>query len=133
MRIFVSVLMILIVVNAPPAFAKTRQMECREWLDGKYRGVYMIVFDLQTKSLSIAHQPEGQNFLFGRKVNRWQLIWEKENNVVFYGTDLEDWAGPVKIISLDFGEARMFDYSIGGAIEGDIALSKLERHCHRLD
>jgi hypothetical protein len=133
MRVFTAALMILLAIGTTHALGVTRQMECREWLDGKYSGLYTFVFDSQSNGLSIAHQAEGQNFWFGRGINRWQLIWQKGNNVVFYGTDQEDWTGPIKIISLDFGELRMFDYSIGGATEADVLVSKIERRCRRLD
>jgi hypothetical protein len=39
----------------------------------------------------------------------------------------------VKIVSLDFGRIKMFDYAVAGFTESDTPMSKIERECERLD
>ncbi len=108
-------------------------MECREWIDKNYRGVYTFSFDSDKRELTASHKPEGRNYLFGRNVAKWIVVWDKARTAVFYGIEADDWTAPVKVLSLNFGEVAMFAYSIGGATEGDLLKSKIDRRCRRLD
>jgi hypothetical protein len=94
-------------------------MECREWQGApgrEFLGTY--IFSLDDKGeLSVVQKPEGPfNALFGRNVNKWTLLKEEEGHAVFYGIT-DDSFGPVKILSLNFGSPKMFDYSLGGITE----------------
>jgi hypothetical protein len=121
--------------------ARAAVMECREWqpgATGAYLGSYVFSFDSKTKVLSVSYKPDSQwNFLphilFGGTIRRWRLIFENEGRAVFYGID-DDVFGPVKLLSLDFGKATMFNYSFAGISE-DSGLEKGEtrKQCRRLD
>ena len=42
------------------ALAVVRKMECREWVDKDYRGLYTFTFDTEQELLSVAYKPEGK-------------------------------------------------------------------------
>ena len=58
-------------------------LECREWVDGKYRGLYVFSLERDTNTLTVKYNSEGENLLFGRKVNDWRTLFAKDGNVVF--------------------------------------------------
>jgi hypothetical protein len=115
------------------ALAVARKMECREWMDKEYRGLYTFTFDIEQKLLSVAYKPEGKYPLDGQKIEKWILIWQKDLNAVFYGIAADDWTGPVRMLSLHFGDVKMFPYALGSVMEDTIWLSKIEHRCRRLD
>jgi hypothetical protein len=115
------------------AIAVVRKMECREWVDKDYRGLYTFTFDTEHELLSVAYKPEGKYSLDGQKIEKWILIWQKDLNAVFYGIAADDWTGPVRMLSLHFGDVQMFHYALGSAMEEDTLVSKIERRCRRLD
>jgi hypothetical protein len=124
---------ILLCLVIGKSFAAGREMECREWVDKKYRGLYIFSFDSNSKALSATYKPEGENFLFGSGVRKWTVLWVKEHNAVFFGEQPEDWTGPLKLLSLNFSDVAMFAYSLGSTFEGSELVSKIERRCRRLD
>jgi hypothetical protein len=115
------------------ALAVVRKMECREWMDKEYRGLYTFNFDTERKLLSAAYKPEGKYPLAGQKIENWVLIWQKDLNAVFYGIAADDWTAPVRMLSLHFGDVKMFPYELGSVMEDSILVSKIERICRRLD
>ena len=52
---------------------------------------------------------------------------------MFYGIAADDWTGPVRMLSLHFGDVQMFPYALGSVMEGATLVSKIERRCRRLD
>jgi hypothetical protein len=109
------------------------KMECREWRStGDYLGGYIFSFDSGTKSLSIVFKPQAENWLFGTKVKKWILLWEKDLDAVFYGID-DDFTGPVKLLTLKFSTAKLFEYSAGGLAEDHGLVSLTRKECRRLD
>jgi len=115
------------------ASAAIYSMECRLWVDSEYRGSSIFTFDSQRELLLTFHKPEGLYPLFGQKVGTWKLLWQKGNIAVLHGLDSEDWSGPVKILSLNFGDVKMFPYNVGSIAEESTLLSNIERRCRRLD
>jgi hypothetical protein len=134
------VLITTCLISTGAARAAPYRMECHEWRsgDGEYIGSYIFSYDPSTKSLSIEYHPEGlfwreQKFsmLFGWKVKRWKLLWEKDLDAVFYG--ITDGAvDPVKLLTLRFSTAKMFDYSTGG-LDDPWSSITIRRECRRLD
>jgi|SRR5271166_3359959 len=108
-------------------------MECREWVDKDYGGLYTFTFDTGQELLSVAYKPEGKYPLDGQKIEKWILIWQKDLNAVFYGIAADDWTGPVRMLSLHFGDVQMFSHALGSKMEEDTLVSKIERRCRRLD
>jgi hypothetical protein len=133
-------LVLIIVLLALPcaAIAAPHRMECREWTGaGDYIGSYVFSFDPGTKSLSIEYRPEGLlwreskiNPLFGAKVKHWNLVWQKGLDAVFYGI-ADSATDPVKLLTLRFSSAKMFDYTTGGLYDPMPSLTRKE--CQRLD
>ena len=117
---------------ANDASAVVRKMECRQWVDKEYRGLYTFTFDTEKEQLSIGYNPEGKYPLAGQKVEKWILLWQMDLNAAFYGIS-DDWTGPVRMLSLHFGDVKMFTYELGSVMEGDIMLSQIEQRCRRLD
>jgi hypothetical protein len=116
-----------------PLLAAGRALECQEWVDEEFRGTYVFSLSPDAKSaFSVTYKPQGANRLFGKGVKKWTLLWQKERNAVLYGEDLDDGAGPAKLLSLNFSDAEMFAYSLGGAAEDEVA-AKTVRRCRRLD
>jgi hypothetical protein len=120
-------------ISVNEALAVVRKMECREWVDKEYRGLYSFAFDTEQKLLSVAYKPEGKYPLTGQNIEKWILIWRKDLNAVFYGIDADDWTGPVRMLSLHFGDVQMFPYALGSTMEDSTLVSKIERRCGRLD
>jgi hypothetical protein len=121
-----------ILLGSPDASATTRRMECREWIDKEYRGIYKFTFNDERTSLIVSHEPEGKYPLFGQSVDTWKLLWRKDLIAVFYGVS-DDWWAPVRVMSLHFGKPAMFPYALGSEMEGDQVISKTSRECQRLD
>lgn len=134
------VLIIMLLTLPSAARAAVYKMECRERrVNGEYLGSYVFSFDPDAKSLSIAYQPEGEiweqtklNPLFGAKVKKWNLLWQKELDAVFYGID-DDLTGPVKLLTLKFSVVKMFVYSLGGLVEDKGWVDRTRKECRRLD
>jgi hypothetical protein len=114
------------------ASATTRRMECREWVDKEYRGIYSFMFDDEGSSLVVSYKPEGKYPLFGQSVDTWKLLWRKDLIAVFYGIS-DDWWAPVRVMSLHFGKPATFPYGLGSEMENDRVISKISRECKRLD
>jgi hypothetical protein len=115
------------------SLAAGRALECQEWVDEEFRGTYLFSLGPDAKSaFSVTYKPQGENRLFGRGVKKWTLLWQKERNAVLYGEDPEDGAGPAKLLSLNFSDAEMFAYSLGGAAEDEVS-AKTVRRCRRPD
>ena len=113
------------------ANATVRRLECREWIDKDYRGIYQFAFDDQTDSLVASYKPEEVKYpLLGQSVQTWKLLWKKDLNAVFYDVT-ENWWAPVKVLSLHFGKAQMFLYDMGSDMEGDLLVTKIIRECVR--
>jgi hypothetical protein len=116
-------------------WAAELKMECDEWRGGPagdFLGSYIFSFD-DSGTLNIVRNPAGQNnWLFGTNVKKWTLAWKKDGRAVFYGVD-DDLMGPVKILSLDFGKPRMFDYSLSGVAEDANSRSLTRKECHQLN
>jgi hypothetical protein len=113
--------------------AVVRTMECREWVDKEYRGLYTFTFETEQELLSVAYKSEKKYSLFGQKIEKLILIWQKDLNAVFYGIAADDWAGPVQMLSLHFGDVQMFPYALGSTMEEATLVNKIERRCRRLD
>jgi hypothetical protein len=114
------------------SFATVRRMECREWADKEYRGLFQFTFDDDHEPLAVVYKPEGKYPLFGQSVETWKLLWRKELMAVFYGIT-DDWWAPVKVLSLHFGQVQMFPYGLGSVSEESTLVSKIHRVCNRLD
>jgi hypothetical protein len=95
-------------LSVTEALAVVRKMECREWLDKDYRGLYIFTFDTEREMLSVAYKSEGKYPLAGQKIEKWILIWQKDLNAVFYGIAADDWTGPVKMLSLQLVTYKCF-------------------------
>jgi hypothetical protein len=108
-------------------------MECQEWVDSDYRGLYTFTFNTEQEILSVAYKQQGKYPLAGQKVEKWILIWQKDLNAVFYGIAADDWTGPVRMLSLHFGDVQMFPYALGSKMEESTLVSKIERRCRRFD
>ena len=117
------------------AHATVRQLTCREWANKKYMGLYAFSFDDLTKDFSIHLQPDNstQYGLFGAKVKDWKVLFEHVPRLVVFGIVTDDWALPVKVISLDFSRPQMFTYEMGGPVEGDEVIDNTQRNCVRTD
>jgi hypothetical protein len=148
------VLIIMLLTLPCSARATVYKMECQEWTvsfggEVEHIGSYVFSFDAGAKSLSVAYHPEGLLWndkkiivLFGAKVKKWNLLWQKEPDVVFWGVD-NDFTGPVKLLSLKFSVVKMFEYSLGGSGEElqskfrslapTPAFAPTRRECQRLD
>ena len=119
-------------ISLSEASALVRRIECREWVDKEYRGLYQFAFDDESGVLRASQEPNGIYPLFGKSVGTWKLIWKKDLHAVFYGVS-EDWWAPVKVLSLNFGKPQMFPYGMGHDMEADTLVSKISRVCKRLD
>jgi hypothetical protein len=114
------------------ANATVRELECREWTDKKYVGLYKLDFDDLTRRIVVSESPT-QAGLFGSEVREWHVLFAHMPRLVVFGVEKGDWAAPVKVISMDFSQPRMFTYDMGGPIEGDKLISVVERECRRVD
>jgi hypothetical protein len=122
----------ILLIGLQQASATIRRMECREWVDKEYRGLFQFTFDDERELLSVIYKPEGKYPLFGQSVETWKMIWRKDLMAVFYGIT-EDWWAPVKVLSLHFGQVQMFPYGLGSVSEESMLVSKISRVCNRLD
>jgi hypothetical protein len=119
------------------AWCNVWRMECKEWRGpspgGDFLGSYFFSFNDTEKTLVVVHKPVPEmNWLFGTKVKKWTLMWEKDGQVVVYGTD-DDFTAPLKLLSLNFGKPKMFDYSLGGLTEDTNSRSLTRKECQRLN
>jgi hypothetical protein len=133
--VLLFVMLSVLTVSGGQAFAAARIMECREWVDKAYRGLYVFSFDNNSRVLSVTQEPNEENNygLLLKAVAKWSVLWAKDYNAVFFGDVPDDWMGPVKILSLNFSDLTMFAYSLGGVAEEDKEVSITERRCRRLD
>ena len=69
---------LLIATSFNEASATTRRMECRQWIDKEYRGLYSFTFDDEQASLVVSYKPKGKFLLFGQSIDTWKLLWRKD-------------------------------------------------------
>lgn len=112
--------------------AATRQLECREWVDGEFRGVYSFAFESDSKRFAAKFQPETKYPLTGQKVKLWKVLYEKGLRVIV-GGEAQGELALFLVFSLNFEDVQMFVYEIGGIAEVSTSLSKVERTCKRVD
>ncbi len=103
-----AISLIGLVVGVPDAFAKSRAMECREWMDHEFRGKYHFVVDSEIEIVKVEWIPDKEDSkkLFEPDAP-WQKLWQDDTGlkVIIY-TVIEkkrDWWPPVLVFSLDFG------------------------------
>jgi hypothetical protein len=116
------------------ADAATRKLECREWIDHRYNGLYEFNYDEASKTFSANYREEmPANRLFGSKVKTWDIAYYRTPHLIVVGLDYDEWTTPVHVISLDFAKVEMFTYGMGGALEDLKLMSVVERRCERTD
>jgi len=64
----------ILLIDLQQASARIRRMECREWVDKEYRGLFQFTFDDERELLSVIYKSEGKYPLFGQSVETWKMI-----------------------------------------------------------
>ena len=114
-------------------FAAIRELECRDWVDKRYRGLYVFSFDTDSKVFSGKFKPNPNWPLAGQQIESWKVRYEKDLHVVVGGSDPDSSGTPFVVFSLDFGNVRMFAYGMGTDREASAVVSTVVRECKRTD
>ncbi len=137
-RTILAVSLFALIVGASEALAKSREMECREWVDSEFRGKYHFVVDSEIETVKVEWIPDKERYkkLFEPDAP-WRKLWQDDTGrkVVIYAVNKNEWQSwnPVRLFSLDFEGVRLHDYTLGGIAEADKVVSVIEHRCARLD
>jgi hypothetical protein len=125
----------LLMLSAPAEASTIRKLECQEWVEGKYQGVYVLNFNEDTNRLTVKTVPDSKNEKGMPFARIWRVLWSNEDRVIASSVDDKDWGGPVHVMFLNFPKTSM-SLHIPKQTEGVYQVNTRapgERKCRRLD
>lgn len=130
-RILIGLLMLLV----PAEASAIRNLECQEWVEDKYQGIYVLHYNEDTNKLTVKTVPDASNekgMLFAKI---WKVLWHNEDRVIASSVDDKNWGGPVHVMFLNFSKPSM-SLHIPKQTEGVYQVNTRapgERKCRRPD
>ena len=138
-RIVFAVGVLVLTLGVSVAFAKLREMECREWTGETLQGDYRFVIDSEAAVANVEWNPINEDWekpLFATNPS-WRKLWQDESGrkVVIYSINEGTNKGllPVMILSIDFSSVNFAEYYPGAIWENEASVGSSESHCTRLD
>ena len=101
-RLLIGLLMLL-----APAAASARSLECQEWIEDTYQGIYVINYNEHTNKLTVRTAPDSKNEKGMPFAKIWKVLWSNEDRVIASSVDDKDWGGPVHVMLLNFSKLSM--------------------------
>ena len=102
-RILIGLLMLL----APAEASTIRKLECQEWIEDTYRGIYILQYNEDTNKLTVTTAPDSKNEKGMPFARIWKVLWSNEDRAIASSVDDKDWGGPVHVMFLNFSTPSM--------------------------
>jgi hypothetical protein len=108
-KMAISIILIgLLILLAPAEASSVKRLECQEWIDGKYQGIYIISYDEASNKLTVRTDADIKNEKGMPFPQRWKVLWKNDRRVISSSVDDKDWGGPVHVMILNFAEPSIF-------------------------
>lgn len=98
------VLIGLLIFLGPAEASAIRTLECQEWIDDKYQGIYIFNYNEDLNKLTVRTVADVNNQKGMPLPQRWKVLWRNEHRVISSSVDDKDWGGPVHVMILNFSE-----------------------------